>query len=589
MTNIFIVIYYKSSIILQCFTVLYSALQYFNYLKMSKVKKIILSCTNKTNLDRLWHSFQSKGFDGYASDGTFNYLKTKNTDLVKNLQHTSKLTSFNQLLNGRVKTLHPNIFAGLLGDPNDEEDANDLVNNNINCFDVMCVNLYPVENIIQNYKYKKDIVYTSSNMKINPVLQNMDIGGNAMIRAACKNYQNLLCIVDPNDYDDVIYNYDDLTVTDRMYFAGKAMDYVTRQDMLLSQYFNADHIQYKRYTSYRTLKYGCNPHQKAKLFTVSDSVYEDQEMPFKILNGEPSYINILDSLYSWSCVTDISNTVSKRYRKVHAAASFKHNAPAGVAMNQNEVKLLCEMTYTTENDNITIQEARECDPLSSFGDFIAYSGHVSLNTALYLKGQVSDGIIAHSFDCEALEILKKKKNGKYIVLQGDRDIANVNSHMNNNYEFRELNGVALAQERNVLRPEINIEDNNTYLDAILATMTLKYTPSNSVTFAIDGKVIGIGCGQQNRVACISLAGKKAEKWLMCNKKFIESKILTGKAKLTMSSDGFLPFEDNIEEALKYDVDVIIQPGGSIRDDKIYKLCEENGIEMIHTGQRVFTH
>ena len=276
------------------------------------------------------------------------------------------------------------------------------------------------------------------------------------------------------------------------------------------------------------------------------------------------------------------------------AASYKHNSPAGIAMNNVKPITAYNVLYN----------ARNSDPLSSFGDFMAINTTITKEMATYITSQVSDGIIANDYDNEALEILKKKKKGKYVILKAiDNKHQKYNKQFKDDVEYRELYGVGLYQERNdsfenIIQkiqehPDIHLMPLNCTENAIIGTIALNYIPSNSVTFTHNGMVIGIGSGQQNRVDCIKIAGEKAMRWWNNHYGDDNYNQYTGtwniEPDFVMSSDGFLPFEDNIEIAHKYNVKVIIQPGGSIKDKKIQKECDKYKIHMIHTGQRLFTH
>ena len=376
-----------------------------------------------------------------------------------------------------------------------------------------------------------------------------------------------------------------------------------------------------------SLKYGCNPHQgNAKLYSVSPEV----DIPFKILNGSPGYINILDAVNSWYLVNEILYSINKI-----ASASFKHVSPSGVAIGETVLD--------------SYRNARECDPKSSFGDFIAINSEVTKELAMYIKTKVSDGIIAKDYTPEALRILSKKKKGKYIILKGNSNINNIN---NNSIEYREIFGLALAQKVNTEKvddsyftniPTIRNElQEHKKEDLILATTTLKYTPSNSIVVSNNYQVIGVGAGQQNRVDCIKIAGSKALTFNMrfhpkCIEliekfkpevkrqdkvnaiiKYIHNDFLynelvrwrdlftepdtielftekeklifqTDLSELCLSSDAFFPFRDNIDYAQRYGVSYILNPGGSIQDDNVIDACDEYNILMAISGKRMFYH
>ena len=312
------------------------------------------------------------------------------------------------------------------------------------------------------------------------------------------------------------------------------------------------------------LKYGCNPHQTVASVRNGDLQYPG---PIKILNSQPGYINLLDALNAWPLVKELDATLG-----IPAATSFKHVSPAGAAVSE---------TITD-----AYKKARGADPKSSFGDFIALSRTVDLECAKYIKTVVSDGIIAPAYDEDALELLKQKKSGKYIILKIDPDYAPPK------LEIREVYGLMFTQERNTIKlnntsllfnivtenKDISTEARN---DLVLASITLKYTQSNSVGYAKNGMMIGIGAGQQSRIDCTKLAGDKA---LANNLALIED--LTD---LSLSSDAFFPFRDNIDYAAKCGVKYIVQAGGSNRDEEVIDAANEHNIVMFFSGIRLFHH
>lgn len=386
-----------------------------------------------------------------------------------------------------------------------------------------------------------------------------------------------------------------------------------------------------------TLKYGCNPNQQpARVFM------KNGELPFTVLNGRPGYINLLDALNSWQLVCEL-----KAATGLAAAASFKHVSPAGAAVAVPLSPVL-QQIYFVEGIELSpvataYIRARGADRMSSYGDFVALSDECDAQTAGFLLREVSDGIIAPSYTPEALEILKQKRKGSYLVLQ-----------MNTNYtpepiESKEVFGVTFEQQRNDVvidesllanRPTQNKEiPAEAARDLIIALITLKYTQSNSVCYAFGGQAIGIGAGQQSRIHCTRLAGNKADVWQLrqhpkvlalpfkadirrpdrdntidvyisdeCDdvlrdgawQQFFteqpqplspeEKKEWLAKADgVALGSDAFFPFGDNIERARKSGVSYIAQAGGSVRDDNVIETCDKYGIAMAFTGVRLFHH
>lgn len=306
-----------------------------------------------------------------------------------------------------------------------------------------------------------------------------------------------------------------------------------------------------------SIRYGTNPHQSARI--VGDSGH------LEVLNGAPSLINLLDATTAWQLVRDADAALGQP-----AAASFKHVSPAGAAVADTVAT-----AYT---------RARSADPKSSYGDYVAVSRVVTEELAAQLKSLVSDGIIAPEFEPGALEILSGKKRGKYLVLQVDphAPIPTV--------ERRDIFGITVEQDTDTapIDPTSWQIDNgaltpDTTRDAVLGMITARYTQSNTVVFVKDGVTIGVAAGQQSRVDCTELAAHKAETHWSQNYPGSE---LDG---VTMVSDGYLPFADNVEVAYRHGVRTIVEPGGSIRSDEVRQTCQELGITLVRTGIRLFRH
>ncbi|GCF08575.1 5-aminoimidazole-4-carboxamide ribonucleotide transformylase [Dictyobacter arantiisoli] len=384
------------------------------------------------------------------------------------------------------------------------------------------------------------------------------------------------------------------------------------------------------------LRYGCNPHQKpARVFAKEGS------LPFTVLNGAPGYINLLDALNSWQLVKELKTVLN-----LPAAASFKHVSPAGAAVGlplSDELKKSYGVEKLERSPLATAYaRARGADRLSSFGDWAALSDIVDVPTAKILSREVSDGVIAPGYEPEALEILRNKQKGRYIVLQIDP------TYEPGEFEQREVFGVTFEQKRNTALASTDwfkeIPTANKDLtpearrDLLISLITLKYTQSNSVCFAVDGQCIGIGAGQQSRIQCVRLAASKAATWylrlhpriaefrwkesvkrqdrvnavdlyliedatpveleawaqnfeevparLTKEEKYEWLKTLQGVA---LGSDAFFPFRDNIDCAALYGVKYVAQPGGSVRDDVVIEACNDYGMAMAFTGVRLFHH
>lgn len=387
------------------------------------------------------------------------------------------------------------------------------------------------------------------------------------------------------------------------------------------------------------LKYGCNPNQKPSRIYMEDG----SELPIKVLNGRPGYINFLDAFNGWQLVSEL-----KKATGLPAATSFKHVSPAGAAVGLPLSDTLAKIYWVDDLGELSplasaYARARGADRMSSFGDFISLSDVCDVDTAKLIKREVSDGVIAPGYEPEALEILKAKKKGNYNVIQIDPD------YVPAPIEHKQVFGVTFEQGRNELKIDndffSNIVTENKELtdqakiDLAISMITLKYTQSNSVCFVKDGQAIGIGAGQQSRIHCTRLAGQKADNWWLrqspqvMNLPFVDHirradrdnaidlyigedymdvlsddawpnifkekpEVFTREAKrewldkltgVALGSDAFFPFGDNIERAHKSGVTYIAQPGGSVRDDNVIDTCNKYNMVMSFTGIRLFHH
>lgn len=387
------------------------------------------------------------------------------------------------------------------------------------------------------------------------------------------------------------------------------------------------------------LKYGCNPNQKPSKIYMPDG----SDLPIQVLNGKPGYINFLDAFNGWQLVSEL-----KKATGLPAAASFKHVSPAGAAVGLPLTDTLARIYWVDDLGELSplacaYARARGADRMSSFGDFISLSDTCDADTARLIKREVSDGVIAPGYTDEALKILKEKKSGGYNVIQIDPD------YRPGALEHKDVFGITFEQGRNDLCIDeaffSNIVTENRELteqpkmDLAISMITLKYTQSNSVCYVKDGQAIGIGAGQQSRIHCTRLAGQKADNWWLrqspqvMSLPFVDSirradrdnaidlyigedymdvladgaweKIFTEKPEVftreakrewldkmtdvSLGSDAFFPFGDNIERAHKSGVKYIAQPGGSVRDDNVIDTCNKYGLVMAFTGLRLFHH
>jgi phosphoribosylaminoimidazolecarboxamide formyltransferase/IMP cyclohydrolase len=384
------------------------------------------------------------------------------------------------------------------------------------------------------------------------------------------------------------------------------------------------------------LRYGFNPHQRPAW------LYSRQgRLPFRILNGAPGYINMLDALNSWQLVKELKDALD-----LPAAASFKHVSPAGAAVGIPLTDALRKAYFVDDMEEsplmVAYARARGADRVSSYGDFAALSETVDVPTAKLINREVSDGVIAPGYERAALDILKSKKGGKYLVIEMDAGYEPPET------ETREVAGISFEQKRNTAVATIDMMKNivtvrkelpsSAVRDMIVATAAIKYTQSNTIGFSVDGQAIGIGAGQQSRIHCTRLAAEKADRWFLRQHPVIlamkwrqrvaraernnaidlylqerlnefekknlatalekvppqltyeeKAKWLGGLKGVSLSSDGMIPFRDTIDRAYQSGVSYVVQPGGSIRDDDVIKACDDYGMVMAFSGIRLFHH
>lgn len=609
---------------------------------MNSNKYALISVSNKENLNDISKFLISQDYTIISTGGTYKYL----SDVCdpSRLKQVSEITNFPEILGGRVKTLHPIISGSLLYDRNNPNHSQDVEKHNIPNIDVVVVNLYPFDKVIEQ------------NGNLDECIENIDIGGHTLIRECVKNYKSISILTSPTQYNDFINNYNILNGGNenengnnfRLKLAKDALELITDYDISISNYYSKlitdnDDIIYRKYNKCLDFKYGCNPHQnRASLYSVGNSNVSNN--PIKVINGKLGYINLIDALHSWQLVKELSTSLS-----LCAAASFKHTSPAGVGTSVPLTETLTKI-YGVENMElsdlaIAFIRARYADPMSSFGDFVALSHVVDESTARLIKREISDGIIAPGYSDAALEILKGKRGGKYLILQIDNNYSNRQL-----VEIKELYGMAITQEPNYyVTTEMSLNDiktNNDELneeckrDLIIANISLKYAQSNNVAYAYGGQLIGLAAGQQNRVDCVKLAGNKSRKWFLfqhpkvvklntlfkdevkrqdrinaciayINGDFSDNELVKWKQLFTeepelfteteknkylsningvsMASDAFFPFRDNIDTASKYGVRYIVQPGGSMADDSIVEACNEYNMLMSFSNVRMFYH
>jgi phosphoribosylaminoimidazolecarboxamide formyltransferase/IMP cyclohydrolase len=509
------------------------------------VKRALLSVSNKEGLVEVGRGLVELGVEIVSTGGTAKALRDAGVPVT----YISDVTGFPEILDGRVKTLHPKVHGGILARRN-EEHLSQLQELDITPIDLVVVNLYPFKETIA----KPDVTLADA-------IENIDIGGPTMVRAAAKNYQNVLIVVNPARYPEVLSALQTQQVSDelRLSLAREAFAHTASYDSAISSYLAevAGETFSKEITVsaqlVQTLRYGENPHQQAAFYrdpAVKGACIGNAEQ----LHGkELSYNNILDANAALELVREFSQP---------SVVIVKHNNPCGCA--------------SADNISLAYERALEGDPISAFGGIVAVNQTVDGITAEKMSKIFLEAIIAPNFTDEALEILMQKKNLR--LLKTD----DLTEQTNDTMEVRKVNGGLLLQQfdRQLLNPEAlqvasKKQPTQGELDELIFAMTIvKHVKSNAIVVTKGKQLIGVGAGQMNRVGSANIAFNQAG----------------DKVKgAVMASDAFFPFRDTVDAAAEYGIAAIIQPGGSMRDEESITACNEHGISMVFTGMRHFKH
>lgn len=509
------------------------------------MKRALVSVSDKGNLVPFVKELVALGYEIISTGGTKRTLEEAGLKTIG----ISEITNFPEIMDGRVKTLHPNVHGALLCVRDNPDHVKQLQELNIDYIDLVCVNLYPFKQTLM-----KDGV------KHAEIIENIDIGGPSMLRSASKNYASIPVIVDPNDYDLVIHELKEngeTTLTTRERLAAKVFRHTAAYDTIIAQYLT-ERTGEKfpenytiTYEKVQDLRYGENPHQAAAFYKSANPKYSIANA--KQLHGkELSYNNIQDAN---ACIE-----VLKEFKEP-CAVGMKHMNPCGVGLGA------------------TIDEAwdkaYESDTTSIFGGIVSFNREVGKETAEKLSKIFLEIIIAPSFTEEAFEILSQKKNIRLLQLDTSLEV-------NNKLKVTNVNDGLLVQDADldtITLEELTYPTDRKPSEDELAQLLfgwniVKHVKSNAIVLAKDNMTIGVGAGQMNRVGAAKIAIEQAQE----------------KAKGSiMASDAFFPMPDTVEEAVKAGVTAIIQPGGSIKDQLSIDVCNEHGIAMVFTGKRHFKH
>jgi len=515
---------------------------------MFTVRRALISVSDKHNLIPFANELSKLGVEILSTGGTAHALRDAGIDVIE----VSEKTGFPEIMDGRVKTLHPIIHGGLLARRGTDESV--MAEHNIEPIDLLAVNLYPFEQTI-----------ASDNATIEDAIENIDIGGPAMIRAAAKNHDGVAVIVDPGDYDDVVkaLKNNNLGIDERRRLAAKAYAHTASYDAAITKYLSGslgdnplgDRFLYAG-TLIAKMRYGENPHQDAAFYVDQQAPAGSLATATQLQGKALSYNNIADSDAALECV---------RQFDAPACVIVKHANPCGVAV--------------AKDIGTAYDKAFQTDPTSAFGGIVAFNRSLDATTAkTIVDRQFVEVIIAPSIDSEAATVLSEKKNVR--VLDTGDWTAPVDS-----LEIKKVSGGLLVQGSDLGRitaGDLKVVTKKAPTpeqveDMLFAWTIVKYVKSNAIIFCKDKATIGVGAGQMSRVYSTKIAALKAAD---------EGLVVKGSV---MASDAFFPFRDGIDTAAETGIAAIIQPGGSMRDDEVIQAADEHGLAMVFTGMRHFRH
>ena len=514
----------------------------------------LVSVSDKTNIIQLSKVLVEKfGYKIISSGGTADYLINSNIPVLK----VSEYTNSPEILNGRVKTLHPKIHGGILAKRSNDSHIKELKENKIELIDLVVVNLYPFQKKIDEKCDWEEAI------------ENIDIGGPSMIRSAAKNHKDVSVLVNPNQYDEFIKMLSNGNVDNsyRTKLAYEAFQHTANYDAIISNWISeekkiAPQFHIEPYPLIRSLRYGENPHQEAKWYGLKDWGWNAAK---QIQGKELSYNNLLDLEAALTTILEFgyeNKTHLNNSNLVNAAVILKHNNPCGAAIGESLSK--------------AFEKALECDSISAFGGIVAFNKKVDSKTAELLSNIFLECIVAPSFSKDALSILSKKRNLRLLELNKNMIIPNHKGSCKSimgGFLIQDFdNKIVNSQEWKTVTQKKPSEQQ--LKDLEFSWQICKHVKSNAIVIAKNQKTIGIGAGQMNRVGSAKIALENAGN--NCQE-------------AVLASDGFFPFSDTVSIAHEYGIKAIIQPGGSMRDEESIKKCDEKGISMIFTQRRHFLH
>ena len=524
-----------------------------------KIKRALISVSNKNGMEDFARKLEAHGVEILSTGGTAKMLK----DAGIAVKDVSEHTGFPEIMDGRIKTLHPSVHGGILARRSDKAHVQAMEDNDIVDIDMVVVNLYPFMETVQSGKNYDECI------------ENIDIGGPAMIRAAAKNHEFVAVITDPQDYDKVLTDMDHhdgaVTYKTRKALAATAYALTATYDSNIASWFveqMGDDFGFPRRISFsgtlkQTLRYGENPHQNAALYTVDGSVRPGAARATQTQGKELSYNNLNDTDAAFELVAEFDEP---------AVAIIKHANPCGVAMADDMLE--------------AYKRAFACDPVSAFGGIIALNRTLTKDTAEAILQKFCEVIIAPNIAVDAIEVLKAKKNVRVLTTGGMPNLTQKRRMVT-----RIAGGLLVQDSDNgqTLEDDLKVvtdrEPTKEELkDMLFAFRVAKHVKSNAIVYAKGGATVGIGAGQMSRVDSARIAAWKSAE--AARELGLDEPLAKGSV---VASDAFFPFADGLISAAEAGVTAVIQPGGSIRDEEVIEAANERGLAMVMTGMRHFRH
>ncbi len=511
---------------------------------MKKIKKALISISDKKDLKKLLKNLTKHKIEIISSGGTYKEIKKLKYKCIE----VSEYTNSPEILDGRVKTLHPKIHAGILSKRNKRSHKKDLINNNFKEIDLVIVNFYPFE---------KTLEITNNHSKI---IENIDIGGPAMVRAAAKNYKDVTVITSSSQYDELISEIEKNKGSTSLKFREKmsleAFSETAYYDAAISNYFNKiNNISFpKKKIIYgnliEKLRYGENPHQESAIYSKTKNININQ------IHGKQLSYNNYNDIFS-------ALTISKSLPHNSGTVIIKHSNPCGVSIHKNKLK--------------SYQLALSCDPISAFGGIVSLNFKINKTLAIELNKIFLEVIVANGFDNEALKILKNKKNLRIIDASKLKlkDIIKFNS--SNEFILTQTEDLKRFTPKDFKIVSKKKPNKTQFRSLIFAFNVCRYVKSNAIVLVSHDTTVGIGSGQPSRLDSCQIAINKMNKFRNFNENIVAA------------SDAFFPFVDGIEKLVQSGVSAIVQPAGSIRDKEIIKFANETNTVMIFSKTRHFRH